>query len=123
MSATRGIRILIIEDDDAQREVLAQTLSEAGYYVSGLWRSPGTLDSVRAQRPDLVITDMRMPEVDGVQVLTRLRGSGYAGRVLVLSGFVRDGDLFEGADAAMAKPWDREALLATVARLIGPAKE
>jgi DNA-binding response OmpR family regulator len=116
-------RVLLIEDDDAHRAVVADTLAAEGYYVAGLDQSAGTLDSVRAQRPDLVITDMRMPDVDGVQVLTRLRGAGYTGRVLVLSAFVRDGDRFEGADATMAKPWDREALLATVARLIGPARE
>jgi CheY-like chemotaxis protein len=116
-------RVLLIEDDDDQRAVLADTLAAEGYYVAGLDQSAGTLDSVRAQRPDLVITDMRMPDVDGVQVLTRLRGAGYTGRVLVLSAFVQDGDPFVGAEATLAKPWDRETLLATVVRLIGPAKE
>lgn len=122
MLAPHRGRILLIEDNEDQRDVLEATLTEAGYYVAPLWRSPGTLDSVRAQQPDLIITDMRMPEVDGVQVLTRLRGSGYAGRVMVLSGFVRDGDHFEGADCTLGKPWDREVLLAAVARLIGLAQ-
>jgi CheY-like chemotaxis protein len=111
-----------VEDDEDQRAVLTETLEDANYYVTPLWRSPGALDSVRAQQPDLVITDVRMPDVDGIQILTRLAGVNYPGKVMVLSGFVRDGDHFEGADAVMAKPWDRDALLATVARLIGPAE-
>lgn len=111
-------RVLIIEDDPATRDVLAAALSAQGYYVSGLDRSPGALDAVRAQRPDLVLTDVMMPEVDGVQVITRLRGAGYTGPLLVVTALRLPDTRLAGADAVLGKPFELETLQATVRQLL-----
>jgi DNA-binding response OmpR family regulator len=119
----RRARILVVEDDDSTRDMLADTLSDADYYVAGADRSAHALDAVRAQAPDLVILDLMMPEVDGVQVLTRIRGAGYTMPVLVVTGLAPPLAGFEGATAVLRKPFELDVFLATVARLLGPPEE
>lgn len=113
-------RVLLIDDDDDMRDVLECVLKDEGYYVAVLDGGAGALDSVRAQRPQLVVLDVVMPEVDGVQVLSQLRAVGYTMPVLLITGMPLSDPRFDGADALLAKPFDLDDLIGTVRRLIGP---
>jgi DNA-binding response OmpR family regulator len=68
-------RILIVEDEPAVRENLRRCLELEGYDVDALSNGGEALTYLRKQKPDLVICDLMMPEVDGFGVLTQLRTS------------------------------------------------
>jgi two-component system KDP operon response regulator KdpE len=108
-------RILVVDDDGAIRSSLAQQLGEQGYAV--LLAIDG-LDGSRmfdAQRPDLVLTDLAMPNGDGFSLITHVRSAGET-PIVVLS--VRGGDadkvraLDLGADDFVVKPFSSPELLA-----------
>ena len=112
-------RILIIDDDAAVRTTVRHVLERAGYETveAGDGRAGGKLlDGV-----DLVITDLLMPEVDGVDLLGVIRREGHTMPVIAISGGgkVDSKSYLEvakalGAYATIAKPFDLEHLLATV---------
>lgn len=113
-------RVLIVEDDDALRAVLADALTAEGYYVAGIDGGRGVLDSVRAQRPQMLVLDVLMPGLDGIQVLAELRAVGYTMPVLMITGLPLTDARLDGADAVLQKPFGLEDFLATVRRLLGP---
>jgi two-component system nitrogen regulation response regulator NtrX len=75
MSEIRG-RILIADDEEAARRSLAQILSEDGYQVSLASNGEEALNLVATESPDVLLTDLRMPVMDGHELLNRVR-QGY----------------------------------------------
>jgi len=65
--------ILIVEDEKEQREVLAKTLSDAGYGVMQAADGKNGLSMASDHQPDLIMLDIRMPEMSGFEMLTKLR--------------------------------------------------
>lgn len=115
-------RVLVVDDDAAVRAVLADVLADAHYYVAALDDGAGVLDALRAQQPDLLILDLAMHGVDGVQILAQLRALDNPVPVLVVTALpMADPPHIPGASAVLQKPFDTQALVAVVARLIGPA--
>jgi DNA-binding response OmpR family regulator len=114
-------RVLVGEDNAGHRDVMALVLSSAGYYVSGQDHSAHALDSMRAQQPDLLILDLMMPEVDGIQVLTQVQTLGYRLPVLIVT--ASPVKSVPGADALLHKPFEIDALVHAVEALIGPAQD
>lgn len=72
MSTALG-RLLIVDDEQPVREVLGEYFASHGYQVETASTGPEALDLVRCRRPDLVLLDVRMPGLDGVEVLKKLR--------------------------------------------------
>ena len=112
-------RILVIDDDTAVRTTVRLLLERAGYEIVD------AADGKAARRlldgVDLVITDLLMPDMDGVDVLAMLRREGHTVPVIAMSGGgkVDSKSYLEvaralGAFATIAKPFDLEHLLATV---------
>src|SRR5262249_28059630 len=66
-------QILLIDDDGFYRGLIRQILEEGGHQVIEATDGPEGVERFRAQRPDLVLTDMRMPGVDGAEVIRSLR--------------------------------------------------
>jgi DNA-binding response OmpR family regulator len=66
-------RLLIVDDEEPVRDVLGEYFSSHGYQVETAGTGAEALDLVRSRRPDLVLLDVRMPGLDGVEVLKRLR--------------------------------------------------
>jgi two-component system response regulator TctD len=116
-------RILVIEDDDDLRTVITDTLTAEGYYVAALDDGAGAFHSICAQRPDLLILDVVMQGVDGLQVLAEVRALGYTVPVLIITGLASRVLAIAGADAMLPKPFDLGDFRATVARLLAGAKE
>jgi two-component system, sensor histidine kinase and response regulator len=69
MSATQPARILIVDDEAAQMRALCDTLKDEGYIVSGFTSANEALTALRPQMFDLLLTDLMMPEVDGISLL------------------------------------------------------
>lgn len=112
-------RVLVLDDDDALRTVLVEALTAAGYYAVPLDAGAGALDSLRAQRPDLLVLDLVMPPPDGLQVLAALRALGHTLPVLMVTALPLTDPRLAGASAFLRKPFDLDVFLRTVARVLG----
>ena len=118
-------RILLIDDDPNLRTVICRSLVQAGYEVSEASDGKCGLALHQACPADLIITDIVMPETEGLEVLMALKNWLSKAKVLVISGgglggacdYLRTAQLL-GADAVLAKPFTVEELLAAVARLM-----
>jgi len=84
--------ILIADDDAGVRALLTDTLTRAGYRVVSASNGHEALDLMRAVVPDLIVLDLRMPEMSGPAFLKALKGSPVLTRipVLIVSGFLED---------------------------------
>jgi CheY-like chemotaxis protein len=110
--------ILIADDDSDIREILRHTLERAGYVTAEAANGSEALSALRTMQFDLLITDLAMPERDGLELLEVLRYEQLAPKVIAMSG-AWDGVCLPaaaklGAQAALPKPWRAEALLDTV---------
>jgi DNA-binding NtrC family response regulator len=86
MSATPP-RVLIVDDEEPMRNGLASMVSSWGYLVQTAVDGQDALDQMGAARPDVVVTDLMMPRMDGFELLKRLSDSGAAMPVIVLTAF------------------------------------
>ena len=70
------LRALVVDDDRSIREALERALALEGFAVSSLPDGPAALDAVRREPPDVMVLDVMMPELSGVDVIRRLRTDG-----------------------------------------------
>ena len=114
--------ILLVDDDNRMTSALRRTLAYAGYQVSIASNGEGALSIVRIRPPDLVILDLMLPGIDGLEVCRRLRSAGDDMAVLMLTARDTVADRvagFEtGADDYLVKPFALEELLARVKALL-----
>jgi DNA-binding response OmpR family regulator len=118
-------RILLIDDDDQLRQVLEKVLVRAGYEVvsAGNGREAGkVLDGFT---PDLVITDLVMPEQEGLETIRSLRKTNPGLPIMAISGSVGpgSGDFLKvarllGVNATLAKPFEPKELVAKVSEVL-----
>src|SRR5436190_5216247 len=110
-------RILIVDDEPSLLTTMAPLLRGRGYDVATATTGHAALDAVDRQPPQLVILDLGLPDIDGIEVCRRMR-EGRAIPILVLSarGAERDkvAALDAGADDYVTKPFGAEELLARV---------
>lgn len=116
------MRILLVEDDGALRETLTQALRQAGYGVDPVADGRAADSALAAGAYDLLVLDLGLPQLDGIEVLRRLRSRQDRTPVLVLT--ARDGieervqGLKLGADDYLTKPFALPELEARIAALI-----
>ncbi len=110
-----GPRVLVVDDEPAIQRFLQVALSAHGYTVFEADRGEQALDAVRAHRPDLVILDLGLPDIDGIEVTRRLRAL-HAVPIIILSVRGQESDkiaaLDAGADDYVTKPFSSGELLA-----------
>jgi DNA-binding response OmpR family regulator len=117
----RSPRVLVVEDDDAIAQVLQRSLRMEGYEVRIADDGIAALDQAHAFLPDLVILDLGLPRLDGIEVAKQLRKSDDV-PILVLT--ARDAvearveGLDSGADDYLVKPFERQELLARLRALL-----
>jgi two-component system KDP operon response regulator KdpE len=110
------LKVLVIEDDPAIRRFLRTSLTAQGYQVTETETGAGGLDQLRRNAPDIVVLDLGLPDMNGLDIIERVRGQGSAAPIIVLSsrndegGKVKALDL--GADDYITKPFGIEELLA-----------
>ena len=118
--------ILVIDDDKLFRSMMRRTLESAGHEVIEAESGNAGLRVFAAKAADLVITDILMPDKEGIETIRELRGRGHAVKILAVSGggqakmleFLRIAERF-GADASLRKPFRSQDLLDQVAGLVG----
>ena len=114
-------RILIIEDDEGIVNVLKRGLTYEGYQVDIAFNGESGLVSARTLHPDLVLLDLMLPGIDGIEVCQRLRAAGdTAILILTARDDVQDRihGLDSGADDYLVKPFELTELLARVRALL-----
>jgi two-component system, OmpR family, response regulator len=111
-----GARVLIADDDPDIRDLVEFKLTQSGYAVEAVGDGLAAWESFQAQRPALVILDVMMPGLSGIDVLRKIRDSeNGAVPVLLLSAKSRDSDVDTGfavgADDYVIKPFSPRELL------------
>jgi CheY-like chemotaxis protein len=127
-AAAESGTILVADDSMTIVAMVSSRLTRAGYNVVTTTRGDDALRLVQESRPRLVLLDVEMPGLDGIEVLTRIRADeALAGTLIVLlSGRSEPGEIESGmaagADAYLTKPFSPQDLQATVEQLVGAPK-
>jgi len=124
-----GVKVLVIDDEADARELAERILRDAHADVASAASAVEALRMLDSARPDVLVSDIGMPEVDGFDLLARLRtrsiDQGGDLPALALTAFARPEDrqraLDSGFQGYLVKPLDPAALLAAVARLVTPS--
>jgi two-component system KDP operon response regulator KdpE len=112
------LKVLVVDDEPAIRRFLRTSLTAQGYQVTEAENGTTALDSLRRNTIDILVLDLGLPDIDGFDIIERLRGQGFAVPIVVLSsradeiGKVKALDL--GADDYVTKPFGIDELLARV---------
>lgn len=119
--------ILIIEDDEALRAILKQTLERAGHTVAQADTGRAAIQILRLDAPDVVLTDLVMPDQDGLGVIMMIRNETPEIPVIAMSGGLANSLLYLdlakklGARRVLAKPFTPEHLFAALKDILGTA--
>ncbi len=115
-------RILVVDDEEALRTVLSTELTSEGYEVSTAADGGEAIDLVKDNNYDLVLLDIKMPNVDGFEVLKYVKENKPDMKVIMLTGFADLKNAIEskrlGAEDFVSKPYDLVDLLTTIERVL-----
>jgi two-component system phosphate regulon response regulator PhoB len=117
-------RILVVDDEDDLLELLRYNLTREGYQVTCVATGEDALRSVRRQAPDLIVLDLMLPAIDGLEVCRRLKGESKTRDIpiIMLTAKSEESDIVagleHGADDYIAKPFSPRVLLARVKALL-----
>ena len=122
---SHAARVLVVDDDDSYCTIIRELLVRNGYAVRVAYSVEEAMGLLQEERPDLILTDLMMPEVDGITFIRQLRSmpphSGIP--TIVVSALVlareRAAAAQAGADAFVAKPFSIQQLQATIQEVVG----
>lgn len=122
-----GVRVMLVEDDDDSRKLLETMLKRHGADVISCASAEAALSAIARRPPDLLISDIAMPEQDGYELLRKVRAlppeSGGAIAAIALTGYAtrkdRERALAQGYQLHLAKPVEQAELVAAIASLVG----
>jgi DNA-binding response OmpR family regulator len=122
------MRVLIIDDDEQIRVLLEQMMHWAGFEVMVAENGKVAMQLQRENPADLVITDLIMPEQEGLETISRLKKDYGKIKIIAISGGGRIGPeaylpaaLELGADRVFSKPFDVQEIVDTVKEMLGPS--
>ena len=122
MSVMESARILVVDDDEQIAAAVRRALVYEGYSVAVAHDGPSALESACTKLPDLVVLDVMLPGIDGIEVCRRLRAAGDDVAVLMLTARTEVPDRVQGLDAGAddypTKPFAYEELLARIRTLL-----
>jgi two-component system, OmpR family, alkaline phosphatase synthesis response regulator PhoP len=117
-------RILVVDDEEDLLELVRYNLTREGYRVTCVSTGEDALDQARREIPDLVILDLLLPNVDGLEVCRRLKGDSKTKHIpiLMLTAKTEEADVVAGlelgADDYMTKPFSPRVLIARVKAVV-----
>lgn len=120
--------VLLIEDDAEMQELITDVLQDQFRVLTATTAAEG-MDSARSEKPDLILLDIGLPDVNGIQFCQKLRGEAETSKiqVVMLTGSIKEADRVEsylaGADDFLVKPFSREDLIARVTSKIRRLEE
>jgi CheY-like chemotaxis protein len=114
-------KILIVDDEPAIRELLAAVLRDEGYSVIAVGTGTQALELLPRERPDLLMLDLMMPDIDGREVHRRMRELPELDdtRVILVSAAIQPDLSHVQGTLFVSKPFEVDALLETVHRILG----
>ena len=110
-------RILVVDDEPDQRFLTRRIFTRAGYEVAEAEDGSVALAAMRESPPDLLVTDMTMPVMNGAELIRRVHGEPAMAHIPIVA-VSGDPHLAGAADAILTKPFDWQELVATVDRLL-----
>jgi two-component system chemotaxis response regulator CheY len=118
-------KILIIDDNDDLRDTLVVLLEDQGYSVVAASDGASGVRAFELERPDLVLTDVIMPDSDGIEAIRRIRAIDPKSRIVAMSGGSMAGNDYQlrmakesGAIEALSKPFEVDELVTVVERCL-----
>ena len=113
-----GMRILLVDDDNDSRQLVRTVLVQGGATVTAVSSAPQAIEAFRAERPDLLVTDIAMPDMDGYALSRAIREIEPAQAIVALTAFPAGRNAADAAFAAyLMKPIDPRLLVEEVARI------
>lgn len=111
-------RILVVDDEQPIRRTLIRGLEPSGFILSQAERGHAAIEAVRRSETDLILLDLGLPDMNGLQVIQHIRAAGSMVPIIVLSSRADEGGKVEaldlGADDYLTKPFGMEELLARI---------
>jgi len=117
-----NVNILIVDDEDMLRNLLKAELEQYQYMVDVAESGEIAIEKLHDKRFNLIILDIRMPGMDGLEVLKKIKEQDLADKVIMLTGVdelkIAHDSLQLGADDFLTKPYDIKTLLACIKRVM-----
>ena len=116
------LKLLVVDDEEALRTIVRHELESYGYDVHEAEDGDAALQKLNSHRFDLVILDIYMPTIDGMEVLRKIREKNLANKVIMLTGVnelkIARESLALGANDFITKPYDFKNLMACIDRVL-----
>jgi two-component system response regulator PilR (NtrC family) len=116
-----GVKILVVDDEPDLRDVISSRFELEGCEVTLAENGQSAIDAMKAKRFDAVVTDVRMPGGNGIELLDAIKDNGDQTAVILISGFTdlepKDA-LTRGAKALLIKPFDLDDIINAVCSAI-----
>ncbi len=123
MDEALNVRVLLVEDDEDNRELMAEVLEAAGCEVTTAATGAAGLAALRALPVDVVITDVGMPGMGGLELARAVKGIAPTVPVVVVTGWAGRDDIARArgkeVDLVLVKPVDPEALVGAIKEAVG----
>jgi CheY-like chemotaxis protein len=123
----KDARILLVDDEPDLRTIIAEWFRREGCHVLVAEDGVQALSIISTNQVDVVVSDVRMPVMDGITLLKKIKASGYKSSVMFVSGFtdvIKPRESYDlGVEAVMSKPVERRHLLAAVTRILAERDE
>ena len=113
-------RILVVEDQEDNRQILRDLLGSVGYEMSEAWDGEAGVAAAKEQRPDLILMDIQLPLMDGYEATRRIKADPELNKIpiIVVTSYALSGDdgkaQAAGCDAYVTKPYSPRQLLAKI---------
>lgn len=116
--------ILVIDDEPEIHTMLSKILEREGYSVESAYNAPEAFDRITERKPNLIILDIMMPRVSGIEVCNRLKADAATADILILILSARDAQtdriegLTHGADDYVSKPFHLRSLMRKIEHML-----
>ena len=124
MTVEHSNHVLLVDDDPAMRRMISKWLEGAGYQIRVAENGRDAILAIEQQRPQILLTDWDMPQMDGLQAIQILRAQGHKLPIVALTALASLEDeqmcLRAGATAFLSKPFDPARLARLLQESVGP---